>query len=116
MLANAVYQQQIIWLTHRHRRQASSHTDLCLTQNFHPPKPKTVGAGLLANAVYQQQIIWLTHRHCRQASSHTDLCLTQNFPPATVQKCGSGLARECGVSAANNLADPPPSQASQLPH
>ncbi|MGB7644921.1 MAG: hypothetical protein WBM22_05655 [Pseudomonas fluorescens] len=56
LLAKAVYQQQISCLTHRHRRQASSHTYLCMTKVLHPPQLKNVGAGLLAKAVYQQQI------------------------------------------------------------
>jgi hypothetical protein len=56
LLAKAVYQQQISSLTHRHRRQASSHTYLCPTRIPRLPQLKNVGAGLLAKAVYQQQI------------------------------------------------------------
>ena len=70
MLANAVYQQQIIWLTHRHRRQASSHTDLCLTQNFPSGTAPNVGVGLPAMAVVQVMMYWLIQRIREQAHFH----------------------------------------------
>ncbi len=70
MPANAVYQQQIIWLTHRHRRQASSHTDLCLTQNFPSATVQNVGVGLPAMAVVQAMMCWLAHCIREQARSH----------------------------------------------
>ncbi len=53
--------------------------------------------------------------HRRQASSHRK-AKQCGAGRCTRLNCGSGLARECVVSVTHELADPPPSRASPLPH
>ena len=88
----------------------------CIAHKISAWHRSPVEAGLPAKAVCQSLNIQLSHRFRRQASSHTSHALpTKNQRPAQIP-CGSGLAREGGVSVTEFSTEPPPSQASQLPH
>ena len=74
------------WLTHRFRRQASSHIDRGVSVNgavvrrpgYVDQYQSTVGTGLPAVAACQLTHFWLTHRFRRQASSHIDRGVSVN--------------------------------------
>src|SRR5471032_1384215 len=113
--AKAVYLHQPSRLTHRCRSQASSHLNERQTK-------------ISAPTAIQMWERACPRRRCisnNQAASPTAIAgkpaptLMSGRPksPHPAQsKGGSGLAREGGVSAPTKPPDPPPSQASQLPH
>ncbi len=110
-------------LTHRDRRQASSH----LRPHTHVGTRSTVGAGLPAKAACQalheatdpprrrcvrQYMSQLTHRYRRQASSH----IQPHAQAGTRSTVRAGLPAKAVCQAVHESADPPRSQVSQLPH
>ena len=107
----AVYQVAHLQLTHRYRRQASSHIFCPVFQSKHRT---TCGSGLARDGGVSGGT-FAADSPLSQASQLPHffaLCSSPN----TANPVGAGLARDGGVSVGTFAADPPLSQASQLPH